>query len=69
MNVVTVFLNGDPSEDVFTKPLQGTDLEPSYVLKLRKSSYGLKQASKCWNEMKKLNRWDLYNQNFMSVFI
>lgn len=50
MDIKTAFLNGDLSEDVYvTQPVGFEDLcEEHMVCKLKKSIYGLKQASRQW---------------------
>lgn len=50
MDVKTAFLNGSLSENVYIFPPEGTKFKPNVVLKLKKSLYGLKQSSKCWND-------------------
>ena len=51
MDVKTAFLNGNLSEDVYlTQPEGFVDpKEARKVCKLKKSIYGLKQASRSWN--------------------
>ncbi|MCP3667284.1 MAG: hypothetical protein GY696_33120 [Gammaproteobacteria bacterium] len=51
MDVQTAFLNGTLDEEIFMKQPVGY-VEPGkedFVCKLKKSLYGLKQASRCWN--------------------
>jgi Reverse transcriptase (RNA-dependent DNA polymerase) len=52
MNVKTVFLNGDFEDDVhMTQPMSFKDSNnASKVCKLKRSIYGLKQASRSWNK-------------------
>jgi Reverse transcriptase (RNA-dependent DNA polymerase) len=52
MNVKTAFLNGDLEEDVYmTQPMGFEDpINASKVCKLKRSIYGLKQASRSWNK-------------------
>jgi hypothetical protein len=45
MDVKTSFLNGDLEEEVYMKQLEGFDDNSQKACKLRKSIYGLKQAS------------------------
>jgi Reverse transcriptase (RNA-dependent DNA polymerase) len=52
MDVKTFFLNGDLEEDVYMTQLMGFE-DPnnaSKVCKLKRSIYGLKQASRSWNK-------------------
>nr|GEX03372.1 hypothetical protein [Tanacetum cinerariifolium] len=52
MNVKTVFLNGYLNEEVYMEQPEGfVNLKyPSRVCKLKRSIYGLKQASRQWNK-------------------
>ncbi|KAJ9557778.1 hypothetical protein OSB04_012392 [Centaurea solstitialis] len=51
MDVKTAFLNGKLTEDVYMEQPEGFEdpKNPNKVCKLRKSVYGLKQASRSWN--------------------
>ena len=51
MDVKTAFLNGFLEEEVYMSQLEGFVLETktNQVCKLKKSIYGLKQASRSWN--------------------
>ena len=47
-DVDTAFLDGILEEDVYISTPQGVDMDPSQVLKLNRSLYGLKQAAATW---------------------
>lgn len=49
-DVKTAFLNGDLEENVYMKQPVGFSDNTNKVCKLRKSLYGLKQSSRCWNQ-------------------
>jgi transposase InsO family protein len=49
MDVKTAFLNGDLKEQIYMNQPEGF-VEGSQVCKLNKAIYGLKQASRSWNE-------------------
>ncbi|PKI53823.1 hypothetical protein CRG98_025782 [Punica granatum] len=50
MDVKTAFLNGDIEEDIFMDQPKGFEFNnKSKVCKLKRSIYGLKQASRSWN--------------------
>jgi hypothetical protein len=51
MDVKTAFLYGDLDEEVYMEIPEGYDIDrKKKVFKLKKSIYGLKQASRIWNE-------------------
>jgi hypothetical protein len=56
MDVKTVFINGELDEEIYMNPSDGfvAPGQENTVCRLRKSLYGLKQASKQWHE--KFNR-------------
>jgi len=52
-DVKTAFLHGDLNEEIFMEIPEGLDVEKDKrdtVCLLQKSLYGLKQASRCWND-------------------
>ena len=49
-DVRTAFLYGSLSEEIYMEQPPGYVKDRDKVCRLRKSLYGLKQASKCWNE-------------------
>ena len=51
VDVKTAFLNGDLEEEVYMKQPKGfaTEGKEYFVCKLKKSLYGFKQSSRCWN--------------------
>ena len=53
MDITAAFLNGELNEDVYMKQPQGFEdnNRKDYVYKLKKSLYGLKQSSRCWNSV------------------
>lgn len=50
MDVKTAFLNGTLSEEIYMQQPDGIGHEDGMVCRLKKSLYGLKQASRTWNE-------------------
>lgn len=48
-DVKTAFLYGELKEEIYTKLLEGYEKEKNKICKLKKTLYGLKQASDCWN--------------------
>lgn len=48
MDMNNTFLHGDLHEEMYIYPLEGYDISAAKVLKLTKSLYGLKQASRQW---------------------
>jgi len=50
MDVKTAFLNGDLTEEIYMKRLEGLNASIDKVCKLTKFLYGLKQAPKFWHE-------------------
>lgn len=61
LDVNNTFLHGDLKEEVYMQIPQGYEKTKNKVFKLRKSLYGLKQASRQWF-VKLMN--ELTNQNF-----
>ena len=51
MDITTAFLNGDLEEEVYMEQPKGfvAEGQERLVCRLRKSIYGLKQSSRCWN--------------------
>ena len=52
LDVTTAFLNGELEEEVYVKQPEGFVVEGQeyLVYKLKRSLYGLKQSSRCWNQ-------------------
>nr|AAO52668.1 putative gag-pol polyprotein [Aster yellows phytoplasma] len=50
MDAVSAFLQGDLTEEIYMNQPEGSHQEPNKVCRLRKSIYGLKQASRVWNK-------------------
>jgi len=51
LDIETAFLNGTLDEEIYMKAPDGFDTEKNGIWKLRKSLYGLKQASHVWNKL------------------
>lgn len=49
-DIKTAFLNGDLNEDIYMEQPEGFDDSSGRVCLLNRSLYGLKQASRCWNQ-------------------
>lgn len=52
MDVTTAFLNGNLEEEIYMKQPEGfvADGQEHLVCRLKRSLYGLKQSSRCWNQ-------------------
>ena len=52
LDVKTTFLNGELEEELYMEQSAGSTVsgKETQVCRLQKSLYGLKQASRCWNE-------------------
>lgn len=53
--VKIAFLHGELEEDVYMQPPDGFNVKSGIVYQLKRSLYGLKQSSRCWNQ--KCNRF------------
>ena len=53
MDVATAFLNGELKEEVYMKQPEGFETvgQENLVCRLKRSIYGLKQSSRCWNSV------------------
>ena len=49
MDVATAYLNGVLNEEIYLSPPPGVDIKPGHCWRLKRSLYGLKQASRTWN--------------------
>ena len=52
VDIPTAFQNGELKEDIFMKQPEGFEIKGKehMVCKLKRSFYGLKQSSRCWNQ-------------------
>ena len=52
LDVTTAFLNGELKEEIYMKQPEAFEINENknLVCKLKRSIYGLKQSSRCWNE-------------------
>ena len=53
MDVTTAFLNGDLDQEIYIRQPKGfiADGQEHLICRLKKSLYGLKQSSRCWNQV------------------
>ena len=60
LHVATAFLNGELKEEIYMKQPEQFEVKGKEHLVCKKSIYGLKQSSRCWNEAldKHLNKMD-----------
>jgi hypothetical protein len=49
VDIVAAFLNGELEETIYMEPPEGSNIPAGYVLRLKKSLYGLKQSPRCFN--------------------
>ena len=49
-DVRTAFLHGTLNEELYMEIPDGTERRNEQVCKFKRSIYGLKQASRCWNK-------------------
>ena len=53
MDITTAFLNGELTQEIYMKQPVGfaADGKEHLVCRLKRSLYGLKQSSRCWNQV------------------
>ena len=54
LDIKSAYLMADVKEDIYLSPPQGLKIpagKKGYVLKLKRSLYGLKQAGRCWSQL------------------
>jgi hypothetical protein len=50
LDVKGAFLHGVLDREVYCRPIQGMNIEPGYVIRLKKALYGLQEAGRQWFE-------------------
>jgi hypothetical protein len=51
MDAVTAFLNGSLAEELYLHIPEGFESKPGFVIRLRRSLYGLRQPPRVWNDL------------------
>ncbi|KAL0315160.1 UNVERIFIED_CONTAM: Retrovirus-related Pol polyprotein from transposon RE1 [Sesamum calycinum] len=69
LDINNTFLHETLDENIYMEAPEGYETEPGKVCKLKKSLYGLKQASREWNQKftEKVEAFGSYNQSMINI--